>query len=280
MTQGDTAPGLLLVLYDKSSCCGVSGVGVNVTLHNSIDFPTTTPSVTSAVDLSSAQVSVLCKMRALNDSTNIFSVFLQKVDGGSDGGVLLQWPLFSTDVDEGNYEIETIVFWGPRVQTAIDVIPVYIRERFPTGGLIADDENVVFRGGKIYIRNTDTGEVNGLSIVGTPYPSVNEDDGEAAPAWSSTVTAVDVRVVSGGLYMVNQDTGKWHALTLKGSPTAYFEVSDAIDSVSSCGAENLQITTSNGKFYVKNLDTSKWHQVRALGADGSQTIAVGDGETL
>lgn len=280
ITQCDTAPGVIIVIYDRSVLCNDYGLGAAVSTHTAIEFPTSTPVVTGQVDLSDSRVSVLCKMRSSGSDTNIFSCFAQKIDGGVDGGVLLYWPFFGTDVDEGNYEIEVTVCWGIRTQTVMDVIPVYIRAKFPHGGIIADEENVAWRGGSIYIRNTDTRDVHAISLVGDPYSTISLATGTSLDDVDDAVDNVVVRIIDGQLVMLNSDTTSWHPLSLKGSPTPYLEIGNKIDTVNAGGVENINIATVRGKLYIKNLDTNKWHQVTILGTEGAQTIGIDSEETL
>lgn len=278
ITQGDTAPGLIIVPFDKYASGYGSGVGLNVTLNNSGTFPSTTPSVTGHLDLSATSTSVLCKMRLVSDTTNIFSTYAQKIGDGSDGGVYLAWPFYATDVDEDNYEIEVNICWGARNQTAIDIIPIYIRSQFPYGGLIADDENVLWRGGKLYVRNLDTGSVHGVSISGDTIPTIEVDDGVDASSVSTTVTTVTVRVIDGKLVLFNPDDSSWRELNLRG-PIVHFEVGDKIQTVNAGGTDDIRIATSRGRLLLKNLDTLKWHEVSIIGTS-AYTIQVGGAEDL
>jgi hypothetical protein len=219
-------------------------------------------------------------MRLSDDTTSsIFSCYAQKIGTGADGGVYLPWPFFATDVASDNYQIELTIFWGIRSQTVIDIIPIYVREQFPGATLIADDENVAWRGGQLYIRNTDTLQVHGISITGSTIPTIELSAGAALSSISTTITAVTVRIIDGGLYLYNSSDRFWRQITLKGDPQ-YLEVSDTIKTLNAGGTENIQIATSRGRLLVKNLDTNKWHELTIVGLDGAQTINIGDGETL
>lgn len=279
ITQGDTAPGLIIVPFDKFLSTGYGfGIGLNVTLNTSATFPTSAPNVTGHLNLSASSSSVLCKMRAQDGTTNIFSTYAQKIGDGSAGGVYLAWPFFSTDVDAGDYEIEVTICFGARTATTIDIIPIYIRDQFAYGGLIADDENVLFRGGKLYIRNVDTGSVHGISLTGDTFPTIQVDDGVSESSISSTVSSISMRIVDDKLVMFNSADSTWRELSLKGNPV-YFEVGDAIPTLNAGGTDDIRISTSRGRLMLKNLDTLKWHEVSIVGSS-AYTIKVGDEEVL
>ena len=283
ITQGDSKPDLIIVLFDKQQSLSAKyGVGLNVTLNNSVDDPSTAPEVAGALDLSDAKVSVLARFRSIGATGNQFSVYCSKIDSGSTGGVLMKWPIFGTEVDAGDYEIEITVFWGIRSQTSVDTIPVYIQEQFNYGGKIADDEDVRFVDGKLYLRNWDTNNINALIALGSDEDRyIYVSDGEALPDHSVDPETVTVKIVSGALYLYNDDEEKWQQLSLHDdSGIPYFELGEKELQLDSSTSESIQIATCAGKFYVKNLDTGKWHNVRIRGIDGTQSIEVGDGETL
>ena len=293
-------------------------------MNNSVSFPIAVPVVDGALDLSDPNVSVLCQFRRADSQTNIFSVYAQKItvpppvtnpptppSPGKEGGVYLTWPFFSTDIDIGNYEIECIVFWGVRNQTCYDRIPIWINEQFGPGALIADDQNASWIGGNIYIRNTDTGSVHGLSISGTisvitladgvavntlpnayPMPptytqnnnssqlSTNPTSYPPSP-WpgpyvrpTQPVSLVSVRVVDGQLFFLNPTDNYWHRMYLSGSPSK-FTIDPAILTMDSSGADIISVATRAGKFLMKNLDDQTWHEITITGQPGSENLTVG-----
>ncbi len=109
---------------------GDDGPDLNLTLKDSMSGDPGDPDSWSVIDVSPSTTSVTMKFRLRNSTTVLETLTLTKVNGGTNGEVLLTWGATSLDVSPGDYEGEIEINENGKIQTLVDPIRFALRAQF------------------------------------------------------------------------------------------------------------------------------------------------------
>ena len=109
---------------------GDDGPDLNVTLKDANTGDPADPDTWDGIDLSAGTTSVTMKFRKRGSSTVLETLTLSKVDGGTDGKLLLTWGATTLDVDPGVYEGEIEIDEAGKIQTVEERLTFRISDEF------------------------------------------------------------------------------------------------------------------------------------------------------
>ena len=109
---------------------GDDGPDLNLTLRDSNTGDPGDPDSWDPIDVSDANTTVSMKFRLSNTTTVLETLTFTKVNGGTNGEVLLTWNPTSLDVDPGNYEGEIEIDENGKIQTLPNLIKFKLRSQF------------------------------------------------------------------------------------------------------------------------------------------------------